>query len=149
MDSTAIAAAADSAATDAVASDSLAAGTLASDSLTTPSAADSAAADTARAPTLARQAPPDSVRSASSQKRIWTIVLATRESQSAASNLRRVYQARFQSEGLSVRVREVQSDNATQYQIMAGEFPNEPDATATMQRLRMQMPGSARVERIQ
>jgi len=36
-----------------------------------------------------------------------------------------------------------------QYQITAGVFSNEQDATATMQRLRMQVPGSARVERIQ
>ena len=120
---------------------------------------DSAAADTARSDTtggaaLAQQtssdsAPPDTARAAPSRNRTWTILLGTRESRSVASNLQRVYQARFEPEGVSVRIREVSTGDAPQYQILAGTFSNEQDATAMMQRLRMQMPGSARVEQLQ
>lgn len=148
-DSAAVAAAPDSAMADSAMADSAASDALADAPVPDSVAADTARTDSARRPALAPQPPPDTAQAGGSRTRTWTIVLGTRESRSVASNLQRVYQARFEPEGLSVRIREVPAGEAVQYQITAGVFSNEQDATATMQRLRMQVPGSARVERIQ
>jgi cell division septation protein DedD len=135
MDSTAVDSTAIAVAPDSVASDS-----VASDSAGTPLSALQVQPDTASADTAQGGAPP--------ARAAWTIILATRDGQDVASNLQRAYQSRFQSEELSVRVRTVEAAGTLRYQVILGAFATEQDAAAIMQRFRMRLPGTARVERI-
>lgn len=113
-------------------------------------AADSVIADTAVSDTPRADAEDTAAAREAEQEDVsgWFILIASRDQEAVAERLQQVYAPRIQFEGISVRVRPVEEDETTRYQITAGPFASEDAAVDVMEQLRNQLPGQARVVQV-